>query len=32
MSSIPANPVNVWAWSDNPSGMFAPFKPALSCP
>lgn len=24
--------LHVWAWSNNPSGMFAPFNPRLSCP
>lgn len=24
--------LHVWLWADNPSGMFAPFNPALSCP
>jgi hypothetical protein len=23
--------LHVWLWADNPSGMFAPFNPALSC-
>lgn len=22
---------HVWAWTENPSGMFAPFNPRLSC-
>lgn len=24
--------LHVWLWADNPSGLFAPFNPALSCP
>lgn len=24
--------LHVWAWRNNPSGMFAPFNPKLSCP
>lgn len=24
--------LHVWLWSDNPSGVFAPFNPSLSCP
>lgn len=24
--------LHVWAWRDNPSGIFAPFNPKLSCP
>jgi hypothetical protein len=24
--------LHVWAWRDNPSGIFAPFNPNLSCP
>jgi len=31
----PAMPVHydlhVWLWEDNPSGLFAPFNPAISC-
>lgn len=23
--------LHVWAWADNPSGIFAPFNPSLSC-
>jgi len=23
--------LHVWFWHDNPSGLFAPFNPALSC-
>jgi hypothetical protein len=23
--------LHVWLWADNPSGLFAPFSPALSC-
>lgn len=24
--------LHVWLWATNPSGMFAPFNPAISCP
>lgn len=24
--------LHVWIWKDNPSGMFAPFNPRVSCP
>jgi hypothetical protein len=24
--------LHVWLWETNPSGMFAPFNPAISCP
>ena len=24
--------LHVWLWADNPSGLFAPFNPSLSCP
>lgn len=24
--------LHVWAWRNNPSGIFAPFNPKLSCP
>jgi hypothetical protein len=24
--------LHVWLWADNPSGLFAPFNPKLSCP
>ena len=24
--------LHVWLWEDNPSGLFAPFNPSLSCP
>jgi hypothetical protein len=24
--------LHVWLWQDNPSGLFAPFNPSLSCP
>jgi hypothetical protein len=24
--------LHVWVWSNNPSGMFAPWNPAVSCP
>lgn len=24
--------LHVWFWADNPTGMFAPFNPSLSCP
>jgi len=24
--------LHVWLWADNPSGLFPPFNPALSCP
>ncbi|HEU0015018.1 MAG TPA: hypothetical protein VFQ45_15120 [Longimicrobium sp.] len=24
--------LHVWAWQDNPSGVFAPFNPTVSCP
>ena len=23
--------LHVWLWADNPSGMFAPFNPTLTC-
>lgn len=24
--------LHAWVWSDNPSGMYAPFNPELTCP
>ncbi len=31
-SNLGAYTLHVWAWRNNPSGMFAPFNPKLSCP
>ncbi|MCA1639435.1 MAG: hypothetical protein LC768_14050, partial [Acidobacteria bacterium] len=31
-SRLGAYTLHVWAWRHNPSGMFAPFNPKLSCP
>jgi hypothetical protein len=28
---VPHWSLHVWVWADNPSGLFAPFNPALSC-
>ena len=30
--NLGAYTLHVWAWRHNPSGMFAPFNPQLSCP
>lgn len=31
-SNLGAYTLHVWAWRNNPSGMFAPFNPKLGCP
>ncbi len=31
-SRLGAYTLHVWAWRNNPSGMFAPFNPKLGCP
>jgi hypothetical protein len=30
--NLGAYTLHVWAWRNNPNGMFAPFNPKLSCP
>lgn len=31
-ANLGAYTLHVWAWRENPSGMFAPFNPKLNCP
>ncbi len=31
-NNLGAYTLHVWAWRNNPSGMFAPFNPKLGCP